>query len=303
MKEKLVDRSLKAGQRAIRHYLNGEHDQFLMQAAMCFELLGKARLAAIHPSLIIDRDFDSFLHVCAAGKHAQRAPWNLKTISATEVLTRCLQLHPGLNEFKVRLRLLAEFRNSAIHLGEIVNEEQKEIFHEFLTSTSLVADEMGILRKDFFGEFENLVATHLDKSLTDASRLTAEKLARAKADFQRKYGSLDPEQARGIISSVESAYHPTQYEEQLAECPACGHQGLLAGSIDVDWQAAFDDDGQPEGAYPIVTLTPSSFDCNLCDLSLEGAAELKAASFDETMPVEDVEPSDFYDEPDHDYYS
>jgi hypothetical protein len=117
MKENLKKRSLDAGQRAIHHYLHKEYDQFLMQAAMCFELLGKSRLATIHPSLIVDRDFDSFLHVCAEGKHAKRAPWNIRTINATEVLKRCIQLHPALTDFKDRLGMLAEFRNSAIHLG------------------------------------------------------------------------------------------------------------------------------------------------------------------------------------------
>src|SRR6266851_5103377 len=132
MKDQLLKRSAEAAQRAIRHYLAEEYDQFLIHACHCFELVGKARLAAIHPSLIVDRDFDSFLHVCAAGKHARRPPWNIKSINATEVLARCSQLHPGLTDFSSRLKLLADFRNSAIHLGEVVEDERKEIFHAFL---------------------------------------------------------------------------------------------------------------------------------------------------------------------------
>jgi hypothetical protein len=62
MKDKLLKQGVDATQRAIRHYLSGEYDQFFIQAAVSFELLGKARLAAIHPSLIVDKDFDSFLH-------------------------------------------------------------------------------------------------------------------------------------------------------------------------------------------------------------------------------------------------
>src|SRR5260370_11178835 len=138
MKDQLLKRSADAAQRAIRHYLAEEYDQFLIHAGHCFELVGKARLAAIHPSLIVDRDFDSFLHVCAAGKHAKRPPWNIKTITATEVLTRCIQLHPALNDFNVRLRLLADYRNSAIHLGDIFDEEKKEILHAFVAGVSLI---------------------------------------------------------------------------------------------------------------------------------------------------------------------
>lgn len=300
IKDKLMAASLSAAQRAIRHYLTEEHDQFFMQAAQCFEQLGKARLAAIHPSLIVDRDFDSFLHVCAASKHAKRPPWNIKTISATEVLTRCIQLHPRLAEFSPRLKLLADFRNSAIHLGEVIEEERKEIFHAFLAATSLIVDEMGEERKEFFGEFADLVATHLDKSLAEVNRSVAEKLARAKTDYERKYGILDAVHRQGIIKSVEGGYSPEKYEDELAECPACGNQGMLSGTYDVDWEADdFDDYGFPTTAYPVVTLTPSTFLCNLCGLLLNGAAELKAAGLDEPIQIEDVDPSDFYDEPDY----
>jgi hypothetical protein len=298
MKDQLIKRSTSAGQRAIRHYLSEEYDQFLVQAAASFEQLGKARLAAIHPSLIIDRDFDSFLHVCAAGKHAKRPPWNIRTINATEVLTRCTQLHPGLNDFNSRLRLLADFRNSAIHLGEIIETERKEIFHTFLASTSLVVDEMGIRREEFFGEFADLVAAHLDKSLAEVNRVVAENIARAKTNYHQKFGSLDSVHVESIVKSVESRYSPSKYEEILVKCPACDKQGLVTGSFDVEWEADYDDDGSAVAGYPVVTLAPSSFICNLCGLTLADTSELKAAGLGEPIGIEDVDPSDFYPESD-----
>src|SRR5258708_26840915 len=299
MKDQLLKRSANAGQRAIRRYLGEEYDQFLIQASHSFELLGKARLAAIHPSLIVDRDFDSFLHVCAEGKHAKRPPWNIKTITATEVLTRCAQLHPGLNDFSSRLKLLADHRNSAIHLGEIIETERKEIFHTLLASSSLLADEMGIPRKEFFGEFAELVATHLDKSLADVNRVVAEKVARAKTNYQQKYGTLDAVYVESIVKSLEGSYVLAKYEDQLVQCPACGKVGMTSVSFDVEWEADFDDDGTPMGAFPIVTLTPSTFICNLCGLSLGDTSELKAAGLGEPIGIEDVDPSDFYEEPDY----
>jgi hypothetical protein len=47
MRDQLMKRSAGATQRAIRHYLSEEYDQFLVQAAASFEQLGKARLAAL----------------------------------------------------------------------------------------------------------------------------------------------------------------------------------------------------------------------------------------------------------------
>jgi len=89
-----------AAERAIRHYLAPEYDQFLILAGHYFELIGKARLASIDPSLVVDRNFDSLLLVCADGKHTQRPPWNIKTITATEMLRRCSQVHPRLKDFE-----------------------------------------------------------------------------------------------------------------------------------------------------------------------------------------------------------
>jgi hypothetical protein len=298
MKDKLLKRSADAAQRAIRHYLDEEYDQFLIHAGHCLELLGKARLASIHPSLIVDRDFDSLFHVCAAGKHAKRPPWNIKTITATEVLTRCIQLHPGLSDFGPRLRLLAEYRNSAIHLGEIIEEEQKEIFHTFIASTSLIADEMGIKRTEFFGESAELVVSHLDASVEEVSREVAERLTRAQIMFKRRFSELDNAQLEVVLKSVEASYPVDKYERRTIDCPACGIQGLISGSYDVDWQEEVDDDGSLSGGYAVVTMTASGFSCGFCGLTLDDAAELKAAGLPTLLDIEDVDPADFYDEDD-----
>jgi hypothetical protein len=297
MKDQLLKRSVDAAQRAVRHYLVPEYDQFLIQAGHSFELLGKATLAAIHPSLIVDKDFDSFLLVCAGGKHTQRPPWNIKTITATEVLRRCNQLHPRLRDFEKRLALLAEYRNSAIHLGEIVEDEKKEIFHAFLAATSLLVDELGLKRQEYFGGFAELVETHLDDSLAQTNRDVAEQLARSAAIYAARYSALEKEQMKVVVKSVEASYSVDKYERVLVDCPACGQKGLLSGSCEVNWEVDYERDGSISGGYPVVTMTASDFCCFFCDLILEGAAELEAAGLPTTVDIEDPDPQDFYDPP------
>jgi hypothetical protein len=197
-------------------------------------------LASIHPSLIVDRDFDSFFLVCAGGKHTQRPPWSIKTITATEVLKRCNQLHPRLRDFEKRLTLLAEYRNSAIHLGEIIQDEKKEIFHVFLAATSLLVDELGMKREDYFGEFAKLVETHLDDSLAETNRDVAEQLARAKDVFAKRYSALENAQMEVVAKSVEANYPVDKYELVLVDCPACGPKtsGLTAEASATTGRAA-----------------------------------------------------------------
>ena len=298
MKDQLLKRSVGAAQRAIRHYLAPEYDQFLIQAGHSFELLGKARLAAIHPSLVVDKDFDSLLLICANGKHTQRPPWNIKTITATEVLKRCNQIHPRLRDFEKRLTLLAEYRNSAIHLGEIIEDEKKEIFHAFLAATSLLVDELGVKRQQYFGEFSELVETHLDESLAETNRNVAEQLARSRNVFAQRYSALENAQMEIVAKSVEANYPVDKYERILDDCPACGRRGLLSGSYEVEWEVDYDDDGSISGGYPVVTMTASDFVCFFCDLILGGATELQAAGLPTTVDIEDPDPADFYDPPD-----
>jgi hypothetical protein len=301
MKDKLLKQSADAAQRAIRHYLNKEYDQFFIQAGVSFELLGKARLAAIHPSLIIDRDFDSLLHACAAGKHSKRAPWNVKSITATEVLKRCTQLQPELATFVPRLTLLAEYRNSTIHLGDVPETEVTQLLRAFLAGSCAIVTGLGLKPEEMFGEFTEIVSKQLDESLAEVQRVVAEKLARAKDDFRLRYATLDSDQLKAVVKVIESGYANIRekYRDELVACPACGHLGITSGDYDVDWTADYDEDGLPENAYATVTLNASAFVCNICGLNLDDASELKAGGLEDSINIEDFDEADFYEEPDY----
>jgi hypothetical protein len=301
MRDKLLKQGADAAQRAVRHYLNKEFDQFFIQAAVSFELLGKARLATIHPSLIIDKDFDSLLHACSAGKHAKRPPWNIKSITATEVLRRCTQLHADLSTFGPRLTLLAEYRNSTIHLGEVPETEFTQLLRAYLGGSSTLIMGLDLNPKEVFGEFTEMVSKQLDESLAEVQRVVAEKFARAKDAFQQRYATLDAGQLKALVSVIESGYanFRLKYQDELVVCPACEHLGLANGDYGVDWEPDYDEDGIAANAYAIVTLNPSSFICNVCGLNLADASELKAAGLPEAINIENVDEADFYEEPDY----
>lgn len=302
MKDKLVKQGADAAQRAIRHYLDKEYDQFFIQAGVSFELLGKARLAAIHPSLIIDKDFDSLLHACAAAKHSKKAPWNIKTIAATEVLRRCTQLHPDLTTYAARLTLLAEYRNSTIHLGEVPEAEITQLLRAFLAGSSIITKGLELKPEEIFGDFAEMVSKQLDESLAEVQRTVAGKLARAKSDFRLRNAALDSDQLRALVSVIEGGYTNVmeKYRDELVVCPACEHLGIASGEYDVDWEADYDDPHSelPSNAYAIVTLKPSSFACNVCGLRFDDASEMMAAGMPDSISIEDVDSADFYEEPD-----
>lgn len=61
LKDQLLKRSVGCAQRAIRHYLNEEYEQFLIQAATSFEQLGKAKLARLIESYSVRREMPEII--------------------------------------------------------------------------------------------------------------------------------------------------------------------------------------------------------------------------------------------------
>lgn len=134
MKQALLTKSSEWAQKAIRSYLDGQYENFLVNAGIAFELLGKAFLAGIHPSLIVDKDFDSLLQVCGAGGHSKKAPGNIRTIGAKDVISRISQILPQLISYEQELGFLADMRNGAVHIGVIGTVNVAEIVSVFFTS-------------------------------------------------------------------------------------------------------------------------------------------------------------------------
>lgn len=291
MKDSLLNRSSGACQRAIRSYLEEDFDQFFIQAAISFELAGKACLASIHPSLFVEKDFDSLLIVCDAGKHSKRPPWSIRTVGAKEVLKRCTQLQPKLNAFQPQLALLAELRNSAIHLGQVGPSETKSILRAFLAGVSVLAEACSAETSKFFGEFAELVTKQLDESIAETEQLVAEKIARAKAVLKERFGGFSEQERNAVFKAIVGSYSLSKYDDVLVECPACEQDGVASGNHEIEWTLEGDEEGEYQ--FPSVYLFVHEFHCNVCGLELEAPFELEAAGMENTIDFEDVDMSDF----------
>jgi hypothetical protein len=235
--------------RAIRHFIHEEFDWFFMLAAVAFELLAKARLAEIHPTLIAaDRDFDALLHLAGAEKHTTTPPWSIKTIGAGEALTRCLKVQPELGDIAKDLRLLADVRNSVVHLGAVPKADARRVFVSFLRAGDILLKELPLSAAAYFGEFEPVVKAHLDKTAAKATQLAIERVAAAKAGFKERYGSLPPKQFETILQAITAATRLEKYAEVLAVCPSCQQSGVARGLLDVRWDVDVDREGNVEGS-------------------------------------------------------
>ncbi|HYF79331.1 MAG TPA: hypothetical protein VD973_19565 [Symbiobacteriaceae bacterium] len=286
---KLIDSSSEAARRSLSHQVKEDWDQFLIQGSMAIELLGKATLVRIHPSLIVDKDFDSLLVVSGGLKYSKRKdPWSIKTVGAVELLTRCAQVIPDLKSVEGKLRVLADLRNSVVHIGAPPPKEMGEILDAFLRGAVIHLEWLVSDQKAYFGEYYDYVQKRLDARLADVNKLVAGKIASAKSVFDEKYGSLESHVWHGIEAVVSKSLNPIRYEQIVATCPACGCDGLLSGTCQLEWDQ-FDEDDPGDMS---LRLNAKDFNCPFCNLHLDGVDELKAAGLRATMTLE---PEDLYD--------
>lgn len=268
----------------------------LLNVAVAAELLGKAFLVGINSCLIIDRDFDSFLHICGEGKHAKKSPASIRTIGAKEVFSRCAQIVPKLKDYDVEMSLLADFRSGVLHLAEHEKEFTKKVFLPYLKFVKILLEAMKLSLSDYFGEFAQLVETSIKEATKEVDIKVERLIAKAKISFKERFEDVEAPVKRNIIKSIIDNYVLSQYEEELTECPACENDAVVTGSHEVtDWDVDFDRYGNPEGAYPIVKLYATSFRCNVCGLKLNTSEELESAGIDTIVRLENVNPADFYD--------
>ncbi len=302
MKKKILERSRDFTNKGLKDYVEGENEHFLVNLAISAELLGKAYLANIHPSLIIDRDFDSLLHVCGAGKHAKKSPTNIRTIGAREVFNRCAQILPKLKEHEEKMNILANIRSGLIHLGDHNAELAKQVFIPYLKYVTIILKALNIDSKDFFGEFSDITNSNIKDSRQEIDIQVQTGLAKARSDFKQRFQGMEKKVAKGIIKTLEESYVVTKYEEKNTQCPACESLGVASGSTEVEsWEADFDENGNAEDAYPIVKLHCDFFKCRVCGLKLDSSEALESAGIEPCTDLEDVNPADFYDDYDDMY--
>lgn len=115
-------------------------------------------------------------------------------------------------------------------------------------------------------------------------------LANARQEFERRFGALDEATRQAMLRVVAAGYAPEKYDEQLHECPACGTEALVLGSVKVEMDEDWDHhEGILIGVYPYFTFIPSGLRCNACGLELDGQDEMAAAGVGELWQLEDVD--------------
>ncbi|SDN41947.1 hypothetical protein [Geodermatophilus sp. DSM 45219] len=290
----------------------GEHDDASLQLGIMLEHLAKAYLASLHPTLLLERNFDFFSLVRLAGQGQGVKPGHvLRTVGMHEALVRVGTVRATGNEdagraFAKRFGVVLQARNGVAHIGE-EGGVADQVAQLAVQGADEILTMMGQSLSDLFGDYTDAAEALRNEHATKVHQFVTLLVARAKDAFRERFADLGEEQ------NAELARLDRQLVAQLAttrdriavRCPACHRQGILSGSPDLifeDVDAYVDEHGvrHRDVVGATAVLFADTFRCPVCGLRLRGQEELEEADLSTALEIGPAVLEDFEDYEDYD---
>lgn len=278
---------------ALTAWADDDYGKVSLAAPQAVELLGKAVLWRTNPALLVPLSAEAEASLFILLERPDLLAPKLRTIGLKQVLGRLDTLLGGLPiDGKQRTRMV-ETRNGAIHVGTA--EQSRYVLIDALTLCSPLLEKLDQAPGRFYGEHESDVDGLLQNNRTEIGHRVAAMQARARMLLKRLEDDMGEtefeEWAAGKESGAEHDIDPNEFGlgnmyALTRECPECGWEGRLIGSIgvsrevDQEYEQIGEDDFVFVEAqeYFSIDFDPSAFLCNVCKLTLTGHLELSAAN-------------------------
>ncbi|MFC8048133.1 hypothetical protein, partial [Nocardia sp. NPDC057353] len=136
---------------------------------------------------------------------------------------------------------------------------------------------------DWFYRDHKLNAKRLvEEGLSEVQHRVTALLARARKNLtlleERLGSTLFQETTDRLEEDAAEAFEAEGGWAVDRECPECGFNGRMIGSIDLDRTCLYDDEGEAYGFDDWeITMSAHFFGCNVCRLTLSGMQEFAAA--------------------------
>lgn len=272
---------------------------FGIWSSLGLELLARATLANIHPTLLADpQQGDNIMHACGypQGKKPPRSvPINL-------VFQRCTVIIPEYTEadFKFCLSLM-EKRNSELHSGEspFIEYPTSIWLPKFLKVCKIFTEFQNKSLIDLLGEedakaAESNIEAELNNRKKEVNKLIQE--------HKKKFDALEIDDRLEKLKESKKTFGMHGLKERH-KCPSCGASAVVEGEAVKYLEAKVEEDGIVE---PIICL-PTKFKCYCCGLTLSNHIDVYAAGFGDQFTVDqwndpkdyyqiEFDPSDYYDD-------
>jgi len=162
------------------------------------------------------------------------------------------------------------------------DEVEDGLLVAFVRHTDALIADLGWDRAEFWKPQLDVVEALLVEASDKVERKVKVSIAAARVNFDRRWGSMDPEVVE-VATRLASSWDPKR-DTMQQECPACGATGISDGSNDVTWEA----DGSAT-----VWFYAANFYCRLCNLELWGIDELEHAGLEWDCIREGADPADY----------
>jgi hypothetical protein len=266
--------------RALARKSVGDLDEYQLWASLALELLGKAALAAKHPSLVVDPTHWQSMFV-AAGINVTT---DVKTITAKTLFERLAHLVPRFDKaIQTFCQAIAERRNAELHSADLPFRAMRLEAWEarYWHACDTILHHMGSSLEDWLGAADALAPRQLLDEAANALRLAVElRVLAAKEKFEDlKKGERERLAAEAVLRepSQQAGLFKGCYDHAWAEeCPACECRAFMSGE-----QTAEDisEERDEHAIWEVVDreFAGEEFRCPTCELALQGSDEIDAA--------------------------
>lgn len=245
---------------------------FGLWCSLGLELLARAALASISPTLLAEPDKDHRFLLDALGRGSERTP--RKSISTALVFTLCATLFPCFTEEDLKAAMaLANRRNDELHSGgaAFAEYQPRQWLTGFYRACRALAEALEEDLAAVIGDEEaEAAAEALKANRADVRQKVQGQIAAHRRVFEAKPNDQREEAAR---RAQEQADQLAFQRHHRVACPACGSTATITGT-------AFGKESVEHADGEIIvrqSVSPNAFHCTACDLRLESYAELDAA--------------------------
>jgi len=239
-------------------------------SCLALELLARAALTAIHPSLNADPQSEGahIMYACGIPMRAGQP----KSIPIHAVLSRLEVAYPEFKPHRAICEYLVNLRNEELHTAAMPFGALREAkwLADYYAAVAFICGRLGKKLKDYLGD-----ASDHAEALIRARN--SERWAGAKKRLAAQKTVFDSKSAEEKVDAANRAAEATRFRSgRTTACPSCGNPALLDG----------DEIKRSEPSYSdgelVVTVThaTSELRCAACGLHLRTVDECAAAGLD-----------------------
>ena len=282
----LLEKSKVFIKRSLTAKANVDLAEYQLWGSLALELLAKAALAAVHPSLIVDTKKNENALLNAAGIEVIV---RVATISADAAYIRLKHVAaPRFNNHVYEAcKGMADLRNVHLHSGELPFEGRPNNVWEggFWHACEIILEAMNSNLDEWIGVSPAKETRNLIRAVSEAKYEAAKRrIIEAKERFEEQF----PKQTARTELITKSHAKPPLYKHLrllldrhwTETCPACESSATVGG--DKIYECLSDEQTGAEEGYEFVDLTYSIEElyCQTCGLRLEGEDDLRAGEIE-----------------------